>query len=60
MVSMPPVLAITSLVAGSFGTVSDPVGEFLKPFVTGPNGIANPIEEQREDLSEYRVYQDLD
>jgi hypothetical protein len=47
---MAPVLAITSLVArtwmyGSF----DPVGEFLKPFVTGPNRILISTEEDRDE-----------
>jgi hypothetical protein len=37
---MAPVLAITGLVAnavGSYDRLFDPVGEILKPFVTGPN-----------------------
>jgi hypothetical protein len=48
-VSMAPVLAITSLVQGSgCSRYFDPVGEFLKPFVTGPNRIPISSKENRD------------
>jgi hypothetical protein len=47
---MAPVLAITSLVAGTLLYRSfDPVGEFLKLFVTGPNRILITTEENRDE-----------
>ena len=47
---MAPVLAITSLVARTSGLrFFDPVGEFLKPFVTGPNRNPIPIEVNRDE-----------
>lgn len=46
---MAPVLAIAGMVAkcGPFDRLFDPVGEILKPFVTGPNSILIPIKEKR-------------
>jgi hypothetical protein len=47
---MAPVLAITCLVARTECSQSfDPVGEFLKPFVTGPNRIPISIKENRDE-----------
>jgi hypothetical protein len=49
-ISMAPVLAITCLVARTGCSRSvDPVGEFLKPFVTGPNRILIPSKENRDE-----------
>jgi len=47
---MAPVLAITSLVARtSLYRPFDPVGEFLKPFITGPNRILIPTKENGDE-----------
>jgi hypothetical protein len=47
---MAPVLAITSVVARiSYLRFFDPVGEFFKPFVTGPSRILISIEENRDE-----------
>src|SRR5258708_4055198 len=49
-ISMAPVLAITSLVARTLlYRPFDPVGEFFKPFVTGPNRILISTEEDRDE-----------
>jgi hypothetical protein len=46
---MAPVLAIAGMVAksGPSDCLFDPVGEILKPFVTGPNSILISIKEKR-------------
>ncbi len=50
---MAPVLAITRLVARTWLSRSfDPVGEFLKPFVTGPNRILISTEENKDEDGE--------
>ena len=49
-ISMAPVLAITCLVARTWmKRPFDPVGEFLKPFVTGPSRIPISIKENRNE-----------